>query len=241
MKYAVIIPARYKSTRFPGKPLADLNGKPMIQHVWEKCVSAVGNELVYVATDDRRIEDAVVSFGGKVVLTPSSCLTGTDRLAEANKILGLDFVINVQGDEPMISPDDILKVKDEFLLQKDMVINAYTKIQENEDVNSTNLPKVVVSKTQRLLYMSRSAIPKSKSGESPSSFKQVCIYAFSKIHLDFFLSFREKTALEDVEDIEILRFLENDIPVSMVHVENVSIAVDTEEDLQRARILMQYD
>ena len=102
--FAVVIPARYESSRFPGKPLVDICGKPMIQHVWERCCLAAGQEKVYVATDDARIQSAVEAFGGQVVMTSSECLTGTDRLAEANLQLNCDFIVNVQGDEPSHKP-----------------------------------------------------------------------------------------------------------------------------------------
>ncbi|XQF90885.1 cytidylyltransferase domain-containing protein [Pseudoalteromonas espejiana] len=109
MKYAVVIPARYQSSRFPGKPLVDICGKPMIQHVWEKCCKAVHKEQVFVATDSGEISSVVKAFGGQVVMTSSDCLTGTDRLAEANLTLDCDFLVNVQGDEPVIDPENIKK------------------------------------------------------------------------------------------------------------------------------------
>jgi 3-deoxy-manno-octulosonate cytidylyltransferase (CMP-KDO synthetase) len=235
LKYAVVIPARYKSTRFPGKPLADIQGKPMIQHVWERCVVAVGSELTYVATDDERIARVVRDFGGQIVMTSEGCLTGTDRLAEANRSLGCDFVINVQGDEPMVCSDDILRLRDRFLEDPTQVVNAYTEISEKEDPFSRTLPKVVVSTSGRLMYMSRAAIPLDKAGSCVKSCKQVCIYVFSRAHLEFYASFTEKAAIEQIEDIEILRFLEHDVAVSMVKVENVGMAVDTLEDLAKVR------
>lgn len=238
LKYAVLIPARYQSSRFPGKPLANINGKPMIQHVWDKCVSAVGEELVYIATDDKRIADKVKSFGGKAIMTSSECLTGTDRLAEANASLNLDFIINVQGDEPMINPSDIIKIRDTFLVDPTQVVNAYTQITEHEDPYSNTLPKVVISKSCNLLYMSRAAIPMGKNGELQRCFKQVCIYAFSKGHLDFFANNPKKSPLEAIEDIEILRFLENDIKIKMVEVDNFGMAVDTVEDLEKVKLLL---
>lgn len=233
LTYGVVIPARYRSTRFPGKPLVDICGKPMVQHVWEKCVTAVGSKLVYVATDDDRIAKAVEDFGGQYIMTSAECLTGTDRLAEANVSLKLDFMINVQGDEPMVEPSDIIKVRNAYIENPAYIVNAYAKISEREDPYSTTLPKVVVSKSGNLLYMSRAAIPMNKNGEGENNFKQVCIYAFSKNHLDFFSANPNKTTLESIEDIEILRFLENDMPVKMVEVDNVGMAVDTPADLER--------
>ena len=231
--FAIIIPARYESSRFPGKPLADICGKPMIQHVWERCCLAVGRAKVYIATDCDMILNVAIEFGAKVVLTSSNCLTGTDRLAEANKLLNCDFVVNVQGDEPLINPNDILTVIDEYIKKPETVINAMCPIIYENEFRSFTVPKVVASKSGNLLYISRSPIPVSKTNSFSFGFKQVCIYAFSKSHLEFFASHQQKTPIEQVEDIEILRFLENDIPVKMVTVESTSIAVDIPSDLEK--------
>ncbi|WP_275723454.1 3-deoxy-manno-octulosonate cytidylyltransferase [Vibrio furnissii] len=228
--YAVIIPARFKSSRFPGKPLVDICGKPMIQHVWERCVSAVGADKVYVATDDQRIAEAAAGFGSQVVMTSDHCLTGTDRLAEANLTLDLDFVINVQGDEPMINPDDIRLVRDRFL-QTGNVTNAMCRICSKDEFFSLTVPKVVTSKSGKLLYMSRGGVPFNKEGEFKEGWKQVCIYAFSREQLAFFAGNATKTPLEQYEDIEILRFLENDYQIDMVEVEVGSLAVDVPNDV----------
>ncbi|WP_354623226.1 3-deoxy-manno-octulosonate cytidylyltransferase [Psychromonas sp. MME2] len=238
--YAVIIPARFKSSRFPGKPLVDICGKPMIQHVWERCVSAVGLAKVYVATDDHRISDAAMSFGAQVVMTSDNCLTGTDRLAEANHTLDLDFVINVQGDEPLINPDDIRMVRDRFL-QTGNITNAMCRIHSKEEFFSLTVPKVVTSKSGKLLYMSRGGVPLNKAGEFKEGWKQVCIYAFSREQLNFFASNAKKTPLEQHEDIEILRFLENDYQIDMVQVESGSIAVDVPTDLDVVLQLMRNE
>jgi 3-deoxy-manno-octulosonate cytidylyltransferase (CMP-KDO synthetase) len=233
MNYAVVIPARYQSSRFPGKPLVDICGKSMIQHVWERCCLAVGQELVYIATDNQIIERVCTEFGAQVIMTSSDCLTGTDRLAEANEQLNADFVINVQGDEPLIKPDDICRVIDAYKKEPNTIVNAMCKISDEEEFRSFTVPKVVVSKTSKLLYMSRSPIPISKSDSFSFGFKQVCIYAFSKLHLNFFASHKKKTMIEKIEDIEILRFLENDIPVQMIEVTSASIAVDIPADVEK--------
>ncbi|MEH6595066.1 MAG: 3-deoxy-manno-octulosonate cytidylyltransferase [Colwellia polaris] len=233
MKFAVVIPARFLSSRFPGKPLIDILGKPMIQHVWERCCLAVGQKKVYVATDSSEIEKVCIGFGAQVVMTSSECLTGTDRLAEANKQLKCDFLINVQGDEPLINPKDIKSVISQYEQMPNTVINAMCPITSEEEFRSFTVPKVVASKTGNLFYMSRSAIPISKNDVFSFGFKQVCIYAFSKAHLEFFSSQRMKTPIEKVEDIEILRFLENDITVKMIEVESSSVAVDVPSDVEK--------
>jgi 3-deoxy-manno-octulosonate cytidylyltransferase (CMP-KDO synthetase) len=233
MKYAVVIPARYQSSRFPGKPLIDLLGKPMIQLVWERCCEAVGSEFVFIATDSQLIEEKAISFGANVVMTSSECMTGTDRLAEANKTLQCDFIINVQGDEPLINPQDIRTVIDAYKKQPNTIVNAMCRLKSEEEFRSFTVPKVVASKSGNLLYMSRSPIPVTKTNKFDFGFKQVCIYAFSKAHLEFFASHQSKTKIEQVEDIEILRFLENDIPVKMIEVSSSSIAVDVPEDVEK--------
>jgi len=237
MKYAVLIPARFQSSRFPGKPLVDICGKPMIQHVWERCCQAVGKEKVYVATDDTRIQNTVHGFGGQVVMTSSNCLTGTDRLAEANLQLDLDFIVNVQGDEPLINPNDINAVIKSFL-KTGHVTNAMCTIASEHEFHSFTVPKVAFSQSGKLLYMSRAGIPQTKTGGYQFGYKQVCIYAFSKEQLAFFYSNKVKTRHEQVEDIEILRFLESDYTVNMVEVEAGSLAVDVPDDIPNVIIAL---
>lgn len=235
--FAVVIPARYKSSRFPGKPLVDICGKPMIQHVWERCCEAVGKAKVYVATDDSRIESVVNSFGGEVILTSSDCLTGTDRLAEVNEKLDLDFLINVQGDEPMIDPQNILKVI-EVYKKTGRIVNAMSRITTEQEFCSFTVPKVITSTTGRLMYMSRSCIPITKDGEFRLAYKQVCVYAFSREHLKFFSRKKIKSPIEAIEDIEILRFLEADYHIDMVEVDSGSLAVDIPSDVEKIEMAM---
>lgn len=232
MKYAVVIPARYQSSRFPGKPLVDICGKPMIQHVWEKCCKAVSREQVYIATDSDKISKVVKEFGGQVVMTSSDCLTGTDRLAEANLTLDCDFLVNVQGDEPVIDPENIKKVISLYQ-ETGNITNAYSEIKTEKEFRSFTVPKVVVSKGGQLLYMSRSPIPLSKDNQFHKAYKQVCVYAFGREDLVFFSSLKEKTPVEEIEDIEILRFLESDIAVSMVEVPSGTLAVDVPSDVDK--------
>ena len=210
----------------------------MIQHVWERCCLAVAEELVFVATDNVKIKKAVELFGGQVVMTSSSCMTGTDRLAEANLILECDFLINVQGDEPLIEPRDINAVIDCYKKHPGTIVNAMSKIHAEADFRSKSVPKVVTSLSNKLLYMSRAPIPTNKEHEFKTAYKQVCIYAFAKEHLEMFASAQEKTYIEEIEDIEILRFLENDISVQMIEVDDSSVAVDFPSDVDRVVELM---
>jgi 3-deoxy-manno-octulosonate cytidylyltransferase (CMP-KDO synthetase) len=238
MKYAVVIPARYQSSRFPGKPLVDLLGKTMIQRVWELCCEAVGTELVYIATDSHLIKEESETFGAQVIMTSDTCMTGTDRLAEASKSLNCDFIINVQGDEPLINPADINTLIQAYLDNPNTIVNAMCAIKDENEFRSFTVPKVVTSKSGRLLYMSRSPIPITKKNTYHFGFKQVCIYIFSKQHLEFFYSQTKKSPIEEVEDIEILRFLENDIQVQMIEVNTASLAIDVPDDVPKVIALL---
>jgi len=231
-KAVVVIPARYKSTRFPGKPLAKINGKPMILHVAEKAEQAVGKNSVYVATENEIISEIVKAAGYHVVLTSDNCATGTDRIAEASLEIDADIFVNVQGDEPMIDPQDILRAIQCKKDSPDAVVNCMSKINADENYNDKKIPKVVCNKENYLLYASRNALPGSKSGRSENVKKQVCIYAFGKDELIAFHRQGKKSPLEYQEDIEILRFVENGIPVKMLEVSHVSYAVDYPEDIK---------
>lgn len=233
LNFAVVIPARYQSSRFPGKPLALICNKPMIQHVWEKCCEAVGEKKVYIATDDSRISNAADKFNAQVIMTDTNCLTGTDRLADANLKLKCDFIVNVQGDEPLINPKNIISVISKYLEDPNNVVNAMCEIHTEDEFRSFNVPKLVVNSLNELLYISRSPIPVSKENKFDIAYKQVCIYAFSKKHLEFFKENNKKTQLEQIEDIEILRFLENKIEINMVLLEDSSLAVDVPEDIKK--------
>lgn len=235
MKTIIVIPARYKSSRFPGKPLVKLLGKPMIQWVIELSAKAVGTENVYVATDDFRIQQVVEAIGCQVVLTSESCLTGTDRLAEVAQKVAADIYINVQGDEPLVNPEDILKIIEAKKTYPKEVINGYAIIGKDEDPNSVNIPKVIFTNNKRMVYMSRQVLPGYKDNRnSPMDYyKQVCIYAFSREELITYGSYGKKSDLEQSEDIEIIRFLEWNQTIRMIKVKPGSLAVDTPDDIHR--------
>jgi len=234
----VVIPARFKSSRFPGKPLADLCGRPMILHVWDRCAAAVGKDQVCIATDDEQIRKVCTAAGAKVVMTSEKCFTGTDRVHETARILDADIYINVQGDEPLIASSDLLAVIEAARQYPGEIINAMCPITIEEDFRSLTVPKVVATPDGRLLYMSRAAIPGSKDAGFHGAMKQVCIYAFPKQALEAFASIDNRTPLEGTEDIEILRFLELGFGVRMIEVSGSSVAVDTPADLSRVQSLM---
>lgn len=231
-----MIPARMKSNRLPGKPLLGIQGKSMLQRTFEQVISSVPRDLVFVATDGKEIEEECHRIGAQCVLTPSDCLTGTDRIAHANEIVKADVVVNVQGDEPVIPPSVVKKFWD-IALTSERVCNGFTPIGK-EDYLSVNIPKVVFDKRRRLLYMSRSPIPGNKSGSFEGAFKQVCVYNFTSESLKWVLKNPEKSQFEGIEDIEILRLLEAGFTVDMVELEEAGIAVDTQSDLDRVRALL---
>jgi 3-deoxy-manno-octulosonate cytidylyltransferase (CMP-KDO synthetase) len=233
VKTVIIIPARYKSTRFPGKPLTPILGKPMILWVAELCAEVLPAEFVYVATEDFQIKEIVEKAGFNVVMTSNKCFTGTDRLAEATTQIEADIYVNVQGDEPLLNPADILKIIEAKKMYPNEVINGYSKIGDNEEPESVNIPKVIFNEDQQMVYMSRHLLPgtKTKDFVPPHYYKQVCIYAFSKKELSDYAEFGRKGTLEFYEDIEILRFLDIGVNIRVVETKDVSLAVDVLEDV----------
>ena len=233
MKTVIIIPARYKSKRFPGKPLTLILGKPMILWVAELCAEALSAEFVYIATEDFQIKKIVEKAGFNVVMTSDKCLTGTDRLAEAATQIEADIYVNVQGDEPLLNPTDILSIIEAKKIYPNDVINGYSKIGDNEEPENVNIPKVIFNEDQQMVYMSRNLLPggKSKDFVPPHYYKQVCIYAFSKKELSDYAEFGRKGTLEYYEDIEILRFLDIGVNIRVVETKSVSLAVDVPDDV----------
>lgn len=236
MRIVGVIPARYKSSRFPGKPLIRLNGVPMIIRVARIVEKAFGNKDTYVATDDIQIKSLVESYGFNVVMTSEDCLTGTDRIYDFSKKIDADIFINVQGDEPLINYKDILKIAEVKKENFNYVVNGMCDLSEGENPNSINIPKVIANKENNLIYMSRLSIPGIKSFDKsgpPQFKKQVCIYAFSKKDLEAFGSVTEKAIYEKFEDIEILRFFDLNIPIKMVETSGSSLAIDVIEDVSK--------
>ena len=233
MKACVVIPARYSSTRYPGKPLTPLLGKPMILWVAELSERAVGREHVYIATEDHRIEQVVKEAGFNTLMTSKSALTGTDRIAEAAEQINYDIYINVQGDEPLVDPESIKACIEKKAAYPDAVINGYTYLSESEDPNNVNIPKVIANESDMMIYMSRTALPGFKDPtKAPKAYKkQVCIYGFSKADLRAYSEFGRKSEVEAHEDIEILRFLELGTQVMVFETPPGSLSVDVEEDV----------
>lgn len=231
-----VIPARYASTRYPGKPLVPLLGRPMLLWVADVCAEALGVEQVVIATDDDRIRVVARDAGFRVEMTSDRALTGTDRIAEIADRLDTDVILNVQGDEPLLDPKDLIRIAEVKTSHPEFVVNGYHPLGSDENSTNTNLPKVVMDRDERLLYMSRCAVPGTKSG-LPSTettyLKQVCIYGFSPADLRLFASVSAKGPLEAAEDIEVLRFLELGHPVRMVRTSTANLAVDAPEDVAK--------
>ncbi|MFX1702580.1 3-deoxy-manno-octulosonate cytidylyltransferase (CMP-KDO synthetase) [Chitinophaga ginsengisegetis] len=240
MKIIGVIPARFRSSRFPGKPLVEILNKPMIIHVAEIVEKALGKQNTFIATDDEQIKSKVEEYGFQVVMTPSDCLTGTDRVWEVAKLIKADIYINVQGDEPMLNPDDIKQIAAVKAQYPDKIINGMFPIDLQEDPQNVNIPKVLANKNDDLVYMSRLAIPgiKEKGDQYPIYFKQVCIYAFNYKELEAFGNCKEKAEFEKYEDIEILRFFDLGIPIKMVRTSRTSLAVDIPDDVKRVEEAM---
>ena len=232
MKACVIIPARFKSSRFPGKPLVKLKGKEMILWVAELSTKAVNISNVFVATDDLRISKLVEKNGYNSILTSQNSLTGTDRVAEAVEGLDYEVIVNVQGDEPLVNPIDIRKAIDLKIKFPKSIFNSYCAINKTENPMSRNIPKVIFNEKNDLIYISRALIPESKNNLKNYVYnKQVCIYSYNKNELLKFKNFGRKSRIEKIEDIEILRFLELGINIKMFEASSSSLAVDIPSDV----------
>lgn len=233
-----VIPARYGSTRFEGKPLADILGKPMIYYVYQQASKSKIIDEVIVATEDERIKKAVENFGGYAVMTSETHHTGTDRIAEAALNLEADIIVNVQGDEPLVHPVMIEQAVDPVLSGETYVTTLMTKIENPADLIDITVVKLVKDKNNFVMFFSRSPIPYPKTRQSYTLYKQIGLYAFTK---EFLLDFynMEQTPLELIEGVEFLRILENGCRVKGVETEYRSFSVDTISDLFEVRKIIQ--
>lgn len=243
MRFIGIIPARYASTRFPGKPLADMDGKSMIQRVYEQVKDTV--DAVYVATDDQRIEQAVKNFGGNVVMTSDKHKSGTDRCYEAYQKVGEDFdvVINIQGDEPFIQPKQIETIKNCFTDNSVQIATLVKPFRPDDDFEEVlfnpNSPKVVINRNQEAMYFSRSVIPyirgKHFSEWLPNHtyYKHIGMYAYRADVLAQITNLPQ-SPLELAESLEQLRWLENGYKIKVGITDIETIGIDTPEDLAKA-------
>lgn len=235
-----VIPSRYRSTRFPGKALAALAGKPLIQHVYERSVSARSLERVLVATDDDRILEAVRKFGGEAILTSPDHLSGTDRLAEVARGLEAGTYVNIQGDEPLVDPRDIDALVEK--LRQDPSVDMATlrsPIRKREDLENPNVVKVVCDQAGDALYFSRSPIPHRMGGDLTGTYRHLGLYAYRRAFL-LEITAAAPGALERLERLEQLRVLETGRGIRVLDAVGPSIGVDTPADLERVRRLLEH-
>jgi 3-deoxy-manno-octulosonate cytidylyltransferase (CMP-KDO synthetase) len=237
MKVVGVIPARYASVRFEGKILADLMGKPLIQHVWESARQAKTLGDLIVACDDERIYKAVEAFGGKAVMTARAHMSGTERISEVVADMDVDIVINIQGDEPLVHPSMIDDVA--YFLMNTPQAPAATlmkRIEHEEEIADANVVKVVVNKKGYALYFSRAPIPFVRDEEPGMRvhYKHIGLYGYSK---DFLFVYKNlpQSKLETLEKLEQLRILENEYPIRVIETKYETIGVDTREDLEKAK------
>lgn len=241
MKITGIIPARYGSTRFPGKPLININGKPMIQRVYEQVSKSKLIKQVIVATDDKRIYKCVTDFGGKVFLTDKKHKSGTDRICEVAGKIRSDIIVNIQGDEPFINPSDIDRAIKPLLQDRKLNVSTLAfRINKLSEILDTNKVKVVFDKNGYALYFSRNLIPFYKKFSSLNKLSDIKVTFYKHIGIyvyrtEYLLAFSElkHSALEKAENLEQLRILENGERIKVVITKNDSISIDTPSDLLR--------
>jgi 3-deoxy-manno-octulosonate cytidylyltransferase (CMP-KDO synthetase) len=236
-----VIPARYQSTRLPGKPLADILGRPMIQWVYENVSRSALLDEVIVAADDERVVGAVERFDGKAVMTSRDHETGTDRVAEVAGRYDTSIVVNIQGDEPFVNPGMIDEIVQPLLEDESIPMSTLMhRIEDTEDLRNPNVVKVVNDASGFALYFSRSLIPFPRHEDLHRAYEHIGIYAFRK---DFLLRYAKMspTLLEKTESLEQLRVLENGFRIRVVQTgqEYIPLSVDTQEDLEKARMLAQ--
>jgi 3-deoxy-manno-octulosonate cytidylyltransferase (CMP-KDO synthetase) len=237
-RVVAIVPARYASTRLPGKALALIAGKPMIEHVYRRASDAAGVTAVIVATDDERIAEAVEAFGGLAVMTSPRHLTGTDRLAEVAASLSSDIIMNVQGDEPLIDARAIDACVQSLVDHPDDVMSTARRVLEDHEADNPAVVKVVVDRHDVALYFSRAAIPFRRDGTpSPTRWAHLGLYGYRRSFL-LTLAGLAPTPLEQSESLEQLRVLEHGYRIRCVETRSTSVGVDTPDDLARVRKLM---
>lgn len=234
-RIVAVIPARYASTRFHGKPLADLVGRPLIEHVYRRVTDCGAIGMVIVATDDERIKQAVEAFGGRVQMTHPAHVSGTDRVAEVVRGLDCELVVNVQGDEPLIEPEMIQEALGPFASPALQMSTLRRRIDDPADFASPHVTKVVVDRDGYALYFSRTPIPHHRDSGAPlEAWKHVGLYVYRR---KFLLEFARMapTSLERLEALEQLRAIEHGVRIAVVETRHNTISVDTPDDLEKVR------
>lgn len=236
-RVAIVIPARYGSTRLPGKPLADIAGKPMVQHVYERALQVKSAEQVIIATDDERVAKAVQQFGGQYVMTSPDHPSGTDRLAEVMRQVEADIYINLQGDEPLVRPEDIETLVSGMLADNSVSVGTLCHHINAQEARNPNTVKVVLAANGNALYFSRSSIPFPRESEAATYLKHVGVYAYRRNVLAEYASLAQPM-IENAEKLEQLRLLAAGYCIRAYHIEPTGPGVDTPECLEQVRSIM---
>lgn len=236
-RVVIIIPARYGSTRLPGKPLADIAGKPMVQHVYERALQVKQAQLVLIATDDERVADAARAFGGECLITSPDHPSGTDRLAEVMTQIEADIYINLQGDEPLVRPEDITTLAEGMLADPSVQVGTLCHPIDADEARNPNAVKVVLAGDGSALYFSRSPIPYPRDEEEASYLKHVGVYAYRREVLQAYAKLPQPM-MERAEKLEQLRLLAAGLKIRAWQVEPTGPGVDTPDCLERVRALM---
>jgi len=241
LNYILVIPARLKSSRLKNKPLLKIKKIPMIIRTAMKCNTIVDKSKILIATDSKKIIKLCKENNFNSILTSKKCQTGTDRVFEVSKKIKANYYINVQGDEPILNPNDLKKMIKSLPKKnnKEKVFLGYCKFKSKKIMLNKNIPKVIFDKKKKLIYASRAPIPSQKNTIKESGFRQILIYVYSKeVFKKFEKLYNKKSFLEQSEDIEILRFIENNIDVKLIKMSNLSKSVDTLKDLKEVEKLI---
>ncbi|WP_249870466.1 3-deoxy-manno-octulosonate cytidylyltransferase [Oceanobacillus saliphilus] len=237
MKVIGVIPARYGSSRFPGKPLALIHGKPMIQRVYEQVAQSKMLDIVVVATDHEQIKETVEGFGGNVVMTSADHETGSDRMAEVTRKVDGDFYVNIQGDEPLIRYELVDSLVEAAKDSPEAVVTAKTAISNMEDVLDPNIVKVVTDNQGFARYFSRSPIPYNRAENKTIYYKHLGIYGYPKAVINTFVQL-PASHLEETEVLEQLRLLDNGYAIKVVETSYNAVGVDTPEDIEKVEKIL---
>lgn len=238
MKIVGVIPARYQSSRFPGKPLALIQGKPMIWWVYQQASKVTDFAELMVATDSDKIYEECQNLGINVAMTSDKHPTGTDRLGEIAEKSDADFFVNIQGDEPLIEPRVIQSIIDYKKAHPEVeVINTMAALKPEQDVEELSIVKAAAAKNDDLLYLSRSPIPRSKKGDKVDYKRHLGLYGLSREALLFY-AHTDRGYLESIEDVEMLRFMENGYHIKILEVVSDSIGVDNPEDIEKVEAIL---
>ena len=238
LNFLIVIPARFKSSRLPGKPLIKLKGIPMLVRTYNQCLKCAPKKKIVVATDNQKIVNLCNKSKIPVIVTSKNCLTGTDRVAQVAKKIKAKVYLNVQGDEPLFHTKDLKKLIHFSQKYPNEIINGYCEIDSEKMFHDRNTPKVIFDTNGKLFYMSRAPIPNNKKNKFIKAWRQVCAYSLPPKPLKSFYVCKKKTKLENIEDLELLRFIELGYKIRMIKMSSKSISVDTIKDVKKVEKIL---